>query len=159
VSKDLLRWRTALVVRELEKELEELAAFRGGQIQLDAAMAQKGLLEHQLSTLRLAHLHNSRNPPGGFDVDASNTEIRALRSRLVEIDQRIAPLAKQSNELLSERWGPLMRCGNDKSHLARQIERYADVYMSRVSNLLAYTPFAYLRAPRVNLPHEVDLGS
>jgi hypothetical protein len=75
----------------------------------------------------------------------------------VELDQRIAPLAKISNELLSPRWGPLMRCGNDKSHLARQIERYADVYMSRVSNLLAYTPYAYLRAPRVTLPHEVDL--
>ena len=76
----------------------------------------------------------------------------------MDLDQRIAPLAKQSNELLNVRWGPLMRCGNDKSHLARQIERYADVYMSRVSNLLAYTPYAYLRAPRVTLPHEVDLG-
>src|SRR5688572_27408090 len=118
VSKDLLRWRTALVVRELEKELEQLAAFRGGQAQLDAAMADKGLLEHQLSALRLAHLRNTRNPPAGFDVDTSNAEIRALRSRLVELDQRIAPLAKQSNELLNPRLGPLMRCGNDKSHLA-----------------------------------------
>ncbi len=159
VSKDLLRWRTALVVRELEQELEGLAAFRTGQAQLDASMAEKGLLEHQLSALRLAHLRNTKNPPRGFDADSSNAEIRALRSRLVDLDQRIAPLAKQSSELLSARWGPLMRCGNDKSHLARQIERYADVYMSRVSNLLAYTPFAYLRAPRVNLPHEVDLGS
>ncbi len=159
VSKDLLRWRTALVVRELEKELEGLAAFRSGQAQLDAAMAEKGLLEHQLSTLRLALLRNTRNPPPGFDSDHANAEIRSVRSRLVELDQRIAPLAKQSNELLSARWGPLMRSGNDKSHLARQIERYADVYMSRVSNLLAYTPFAYLRAPRVNLPHEVELGS
>jgi HAD superfamily 5'-nucleotidase-like hydrolase len=157
VSKDLLRWRTALVVRELERELEQLAAFKSGQAQLDAAMAEKGLLEHQLSSLRLAHLRNTRNPPPGFDAEAATGEIRALRGRLVELDQRIAPLAKQSNELLSVRWGPLMRCGNDKSHLARQIERHADVYMSRVSNLLAYTPFAYLRAPRVNLPHEVDL--
>jgi 5'-nucleotidase len=157
VSKDLLRWRTALVVRELERELEGLAAFKNGQEQLDAAMAEKGLLEHQLSSLRVAHLRNTRTPPPGFDSEASAGDIRALRSRLVELDQRIAPLAKTSNELLSPRWGPLMRCGNDKSHLARQIERYADVYMSRVSNLLAYTPFAYLRAPRVSLPHEVDL--
>ena len=159
VSKDLLRWRTALVVRELEKELEGLSAFRTGQTQLDAAMADKGLLEHQLSILRLAHLRNTREPPPGYDSEASAAEIRALRGRLVDLDQRIAPLAKQSNELLNARWGPLMRCGNDKSHLARQIERYADVYMSRVSNLLAYTPFAYLRAPRVTLPHEVDLGA
>jgi HAD superfamily 5'-nucleotidase-like hydrolase len=158
VSKDLLRWRTALVVRELEKELEQLAAFRSGQAQLDACMSEKGLMEHQLSTLRLGLLRKMKNPPPRFDAELANAEIRALRGRLVELDQRIAPLARQSNELLSARWGPLMRTGNDKSHLARQIERYADVYMSRVSNLLAYTPFAYLRAPRVNLPHEVDLA-
>ena len=158
VSKDLLRWRTALVVRELEKELEGLSAFRAGQAQLDLAMADKGLLEHQLSILRLAYLRNAQHPPSGYDAEAAAGEIRALRGRLVDLDQRIAPLAKQSNELLNARWGPLMRCGNDKSHLARQIERHADVYMSRVSNLLAYTPFAYLRAPRVTLPHEVDLG-
>jgi 5'-nucleotidase len=39
-----------------------------------------------------------------------------------------------------------MRAGNDKSRLARQIERHADVYTSRVSNLLHLTPFGYLRA-------------
>ena len=48
-----------------------------------------------------------------------------------------------------------MRAGNDKSRLARQIERYADVYTSRVSNLLDLTPFGYLRAPRGSLPHDL----
>ena len=47
-----------------------------------------------------------------------------------------------------------MRAGNDKSHLARQVERYADIYTSRVSNFLYETPFAYLRAPRGTLPHD-----
>jgi HAD superfamily 5'-nucleotidase-like hydrolase len=158
VSKDLLRWRTALVLRELERELEGLSSFRTGQAQLDTFMTEKVLLEHQLSTLRLSLLRNTLAPPAGFDTEGANAEIRNVRNRLVELDQRIAPLAKHSSELLSSRWGPLMRSGNDKSHLARQIERYADVYMSRVSNLLAYTPFAYLRAPRVSLPHELDLN-
>ena len=49
----------------------------------------------------------------------------------------------------------LMRAGNDKSRLARQIERYADVYTSRVSNFLYLTPFGYLRAPRGSLPHDL----
>jgi hypothetical protein len=47
-----------------------------------------------------------------------------------------------------------MRAGNDKSLFARQVERYADVYMSRVSNLGHQTPFAYLRAARGSLPHD-----
>jgi hypothetical protein len=37
------------------------------------------------------------------------------------------------------RWGFLSRAGlNDKSQLCRQIEKYADVYTSRVSNFLRY---------------------
>ena len=99
----------------------------------------------------------------GRDAHASGREsarlhqdVRVRKSQLVELDARIAELVRRSTDGLNQRWGPLMRCGNDKSHLARQIERYADVYMSRVSNLMDYTPYAYLRAPRVNLPHEVD---
>ena len=44
-----------------------------------------------------------------------------------------------------------MRAGNDKSHMARQVERHADIYMSRVSNFMHYTPFAYFRSPRGSL--------
>ena len=47
-----------------------------------------------------------------------------------------------------------MRAGNDKSLFARQVERYADVYTSRVSNLRYETPFGYLRAARGSLPHD-----
>jgi len=55
------------------------------------------------------------------------------------------------------RWGPLLRAGNDKSYLARQVERYADIYMSRVSNFLFQTPQGYLRSPRGSLPHDPDI--
>jgi HAD superfamily 5'-nucleotidase-like hydrolase len=154
VTKDLLRWRTALVVRELEQELEEMLAFRGDQQELERMMREKVLGEHRLShqRARLAALQ-----PGSAAAKQQSGVVRSARQALVDLDQRIGPLAKRASELLSTRWGPLMRCGNDKSHLARQIERYADVYTSRVSNLLDYTPYAYLRAPRVSLPHEVDL--
>ena len=70
------------------------------------------------------------------------------------LDALIAPLAKASGEIGNETWGPLMRAENDKSLFARQVERYADIYTSRVSNLLAETPFAYLRAARGSLPHD-----
>ncbi len=66
----------------------------------------------------------------------------------------IAPLARAATELTNGRWGLLTRAGNDKSHLARQVERYADVYTSRVSNFLYATPFVYLRSPRGSLPHD-----
>ena len=52
-----------------------------------------------------------------------------------------------------------MRAGNDKSLFARQVERYADVYMSRASNLRYETPFGYLRAARGSLPHDQPGGA
>ena len=80
--------------------------------------------------------------------------MRELRTELDALDPRITPLAKEAGELGNARWGALMHAGNDKSRLARQIERYADVYTSRVSNLLYLTPFGYVRAPRGSLPHD-----
>lgn len=153
VSKDLLRWRTALVLRELEQEMIELLAFRKQQLQLDKLMAKKEELEHQFSLRRLGI---QRGASQAEEV-AMREQMRALRAKLVKLDEQIVPHVQEAGQLLSKRWGPLMRCGNDKSHLARQIERYADVYMSRVSNLLAYTPFFYLRAPRGSLPHDAFL--
>ena len=117
-------------------------------------MHEKALREHELSHMRQSLTHEKRAKSAG--VAQLHHEMRAAKNHLTELDARIAQLVRRSTEGLNQRWGPLMRCGNDKSHLARQIERYADIYMSRVSNLIDYTPFAYLRAPRVNLPHEVD---
>lgn len=158
VSKDLLRWRTALVVRELEQELEAVKNFELKQAELEDKMQAKALLEHQYSQLRLAQQRRSQDYGGPIPGDSAELKasMQELRTQLVELDETISPLARDSSQLFNERWGPLMRCGSDKSHLARQIERYADVYTSRVSNFLSYTPFVYLRAPRGSLPHDVE---
>jgi len=79
-----------------------------------------------------------------------------MKRELTALDDRIAPLAKAAGELANPSWGLLLRAGNDKSHLARQVERSADVYTSRVSNFLLHTPFAYFRARRGSLPHDPE---
>ena len=49
-------------------------------------------------------------------------------------------MLEQDGKDFSARWGYLSRAGlNDKSCLTRQIEKYADIYTSRVSNFLHYT--------------------
>ena len=77
-----------------------------------------------------------------------------LRERLVALDNEIAPLGMTDGKRFNDSWGYLMRSGNDKSHFTRQIERYADIYTSRVSNFLRYTPFVYFRSPRGSMPHD-----
>ncbi|HJL15795.1 MAG TPA: HAD-IG family 5'-nucleotidase [Sandaracinaceae bacterium LLY-WYZ-13_1] len=160
VSRSMLRWRTALVLRDLEAELDALEAFKPQQIELTRMMADKERLEHRFSRLRLALQRRELGygPQPETDAEALKRQMSELREELTALDARIAPLAKASGELVNPRWGPLMRTGNDKSHLARQIERYADVYLSRVSNFLGLTPYVYLRSPRGSLPHDSGPG-
>ena len=155
-SKDILRWRTALVVRELEPELRALEQFKPKQRKLSELMRQKEELEHRFSRARLdlQRIEAGYGPESGEEPDALKEQIAAARTTLTSLDAQIGPLAKEASELLNPRWGLLMRAGNDKSHLARQIERYADIYTSRVSNFLHATPFVYLRSPRGSLPHD-----
>ncbi len=156
VSKSINRWRTALVIRELEDEIRALEGFRSSETQLTELMMEKERLEAKFSDARV-RLQRETNGYAGSDKEAADkleASMAKLRSRLLTLDEQIAPLAKASTRLLNERWGPLMRTGKDKSHLARQIERYADVYTSRVSNFLHQTPFVYLRAHRGSLPHD-----
>nr|XP_007138570.1 hypothetical protein PHAVU_009G220300g [Phaseolus vulgaris]ESW10564.1 hypothetical protein PHAVU_009G220300g [Phaseolus vulgaris] len=64
-------------------------------------------------------------------------------------------LEKESSPTDKGRWGYLSRADLwDKSHLMRQIEKYADIYTSRVSNFLYYTPFMHFRSQEQNLAHD-----
>jgi HAD superfamily 5'-nucleotidase-like hydrolase len=156
VSKKMLRWRTALVLRELERELEALDAFKPMQAELTALMDEKTLLEYRFSVARLdlQRIERGYGPQSSEAPEALRARMEALRADLVALDARIGPLAKQASELSNPHWGLLLRAGNDKSHLARQLERNADVYTSRVSNFRVETPFVYLRSPRGSMPHD-----
>ena len=158
VSKNILQWRTALVLRELESDLSEMAAFEDQQKHLSRLMIQKERLEFQSSRLRLDIQRKRRayGPTRKTSIKQLDERVSQMRNKLTALDEQIAPLATAAATIGNSRWGPLMRAGNDKSHLARQVERYADIYLSRVSNFLYHTPFVYLRAPRGSLPHDPD---
>jgi HAD superfamily 5'-nucleotidase-like hydrolase len=156
VSKSALRWRTALILRELETEVAALEAFAGAERLLAEKMVEKEQLEAQLSQTRLAlqRLRFGYGPQPAAGAEELEARQQDLRARLLPLDGEIAPLARAAAELTNRRWGLLTRAGNDKSHLARQVERYADVYTSRVANFLYATPYVYLRSPRGSLPHD-----
>lgn len=161
VSSRIQRWRTMLVLRELEHEVREESAFGDKQAELVRLMARKEELDHEQAILRLAllRLAHGADVPRGYEADATTLRerLRKLRPELAALDREITPLAIASSRLGHEHWGLLMRAGNDKSRLAREIEGFADVYTSRVSNFLYLSPFAYLRAVRGSLPHDAFL--
>ncbi len=48
----------------------------------------------------------------------------------------------------------MLREGNEGSRFGEQVGDYADLYTSRVSNFLSYSPLRYFRAPRRTMPHD-----
>ncbi len=153
-SKSMLRWRTALILRELEAELDALERFAPTERRLTSLMGDKETLEAALSSLRLERQRAKESP--GRSNSSIDRDIEATRDALAKLDAEIAPLAMEAGVLANPNWGLLMRSGVDKSLFARQVERYADVYTSRVANFLHATPHAFLRAARTSLPHDID---
>jgi hypothetical protein len=156
VTKDVLRWRTALVLRELEDEIKAVASFKESELRLAALMHEKEELESEMVELRvrLQRARESYGPSPGAPTQQLQRHYDGLRTRHSALDTAIAPLARLADGLSNASWGLLMRAGNDKSKLAYRVERYADVYTSRVSNFLHATPYVYLRSPRGSLPHD-----
>ncbi len=159
VSKSVQRWRTALVIRELEEEIVALQKARGLQDSIATLMHRKETLEYRQSQAKLALLREEK----GHDLDGLpdfsqplKDEVDQLNETLRELDTEIGKLVVQDGNLFNEHWGYLMWSGNDTSHLMDQISKSADIYTSRVSNLLPYTPFAYFRSPRGASPHELS---
>ncbi|RYF11903.1 MAG: HAD family hydrolase, partial [Deltaproteobacteria bacterium] len=142
---------------ELEGDLAALQEFAPKQRVLRARMAEKEELEARISYLRLQMQRKKtpHGPPHRLSEAALQGRIAKVRAQAVALDDEIRPLAEAAARLPNPEWGSLMRAGNDKSHLARQVERYADIYMSRVSNFLWQTPYSYMRALRGTLPHDI----
>ena len=155
VSKSLHRWRTALIMRELEDEIEAIRSFSEKQTTLNHLMVQKTQMEGEYSAMRLLRQRQVKEygPQGELNAKEYENRMAALKQRMVAMDEEITPYAAAASTLHNPTWGLLMRAGNEKSHFASQVEQSADIYTSRVSNFLHYTPFVYLRSFRGSLPH------
>jgi 5'-nucleotidase len=156
VSKSVLRWRTALVLRELE---DEIAATNTARPDLDALPTLMEEKEHLERAYNLAKLETMRRKSGyGTPSTATDADLQhvmqATRAAIQKIDEAVAPLARRASEVGNTLWGPLLWAGNDKSLITKQLEKSADIYTSRVSNFALATPFVYLRSPRGSLPHD-----
>lgn len=91
---------------------------------------------------------------GGDEHTRIQRAIEALEAGIVEMDDVISRLVEIEGNHLNQYWGYMSRAGfADKSHLMRQIEKYADIYTSRVSNLLPYSPYKQFLCQRQSLAH------
>nr|ACG28698.1 5-nucleotidase [Zea mays]ACG30586.1 5-nucleotidase [Zea mays] len=160
-SKVHLRWRTALICRELEDEFNALVKSHDQKEKLVTLIQQKEIVGDLFNQLRLALQRRSNSRPAQtlaatcMDDQELTESMQKLLIVMQRLDEKIGPMLEADGELFNKRWGWLSRAGLwDKSHLTRQIEKYADIYTSRVSNFLHYTPFMYFQSQEQTLAHD-----
>ncbi|CAK7327470.1 unnamed protein product [Dovyalis caffra] len=146
-------WRTALICRELEEEYGALIHSRDHRGTLIELINQKEVVGDLFNQLRLALQRRNTGRPAqtlaatNMDDHELTESMQKLLIVMQRLDEKIAPMLEADGERFNKRWGFLSRADLwDKSHLMRQIEKYADIYTSRVSNFLHYTPFMYFRS-------------
>eukprot|EP00210_Caulerpa_lentillifera_P003662 g3496.t1 len=162
VAKVKFRWRTCLIIRELEKEITAIAKGREGRKKIAELMYKKDLVGDLFNHLRLGFVPvktNGATLQCTKDPQTLKLTMAQILRIMVKLDEEIATRLERDGEDFSQIWGHLCRAGlHDKSALCRQIEKWADIYTSRVSNFHRYTPFMYFRSGPQSLSHDNDLN-
>jgi HAD superfamily 5'-nucleotidase-like hydrolase len=140
-------WRTAMVIEELEKEVETNKKGEKLNVEIETLMKKKEPLEEELTDLMTQRIEKT----GSVD----EARIDTLQKQISEIDAQISGHIKIQQSMYNSHWGQLMRAGNEESYFAHQVDRFACVYMPKISDLLDLSPRTYFRAPRRPLSHEI----
>jgi 5' nucleotidase family protein len=82
-------------------------------------------------------------------------ELDMLRRAMREATDIADTLEREVEEGFNPYWGLLFKEGHENSRFGEQVERYACLYTSRVSNFLHDSPMQYYRSPRELMPHEL----
>jgi 5'-nucleotidase len=163
-SKKSSLWRTCMVVEELETEIAWLEAHQVPLAEMTRLEDLRVRIEDETAFHRSALNALDRRVdrmPAGAARDAveeerrrGKAELEKLRRALADANARVETLQASIEEGLNPYWGLTFKEGNENSRFGEQIEDYACLYTSRVSNFVFYSPMAYHRSPRAAMPHE-----
>lgn len=144
--KKTFNWRTGMVLDPLAEEVDSIVKSTPIQNEIDDLMDNKEELEAKLNDLDL------RKKEGNEEINKN--EINRLFSDIEKINTKISELLTQYRSHFNPMWGEMMRAGQEESRFADQVEKYACIYMQKVSDLLKYSPKTYFRPLKRVLPHE-----
>jgi HAD superfamily 5'-nucleotidase-like hydrolase len=162
-------WRTCMIIQELEDELAASERLGPKITLLDQLDRKRRNLDAEVDyqNLVLKSLQRMAEDGGGVLPSgapfasleeakrATKEVLDHLRSALRETSEQLDRLDDEIDRGFNPFWGPIFKEGNENSRFGEQVEDYACLYTSRVSNFLAYSPLRYFRAPRDYMPHEM----
>jgi HAD superfamily 5'-nucleotidase-like hydrolase len=170
-SKKDSMWRTALVVEELEPEiqgvmrwatdLDKLSAMDADRYKNDTAIRRhRALLAHVDAALAEAEDRGlSEEAVSQLTESAKQIrrEIDRAKRYVRDLDRRIVGHQDELERRFNPYWGRLLKEHNELSRFGSQVEDYACVYTGRVSNFLQYSPMHDFRSAREMMSHDRTL--
>eukprot|EP00268_Persea_americana_P020069 TRINITY_DN2033_c0_g1_i3.p1 TRINITY_DN2033_c0_g1~~TRINITY_DN2033_c0_g1_i3.p1 ORF type:complete len:659 (-),score=116.18 TRINITY_DN2033_c0_g1_i3:264-2240(-) len=153
-SKKVLGWRTMLVVPELEREVELLFESRNSRKELQSLRKERDLIEDKIHRLKWSLKFEQVD---GEKKQKLSSELNELESQREEVRRHHQEAQRQIHHTFHKVWGQLMKTGYQNSRFAHQVERFACLYTSQVTNLSLYSPDKYYRPSEDFMPHELDI--
>ncbi|BCA93842.1 5' nucleotidase [Legionella antarctica] len=142
-------WRTALVVDELGEEIASQLKALPIEKKIVAAMGIKKTLEQKYVDLCTQSIDESS---AQYDK-----EIHDVQLKISTVDLQISKLLKEQSAFYNPKWERVFRAGAEESYFAYQVDRFACVYMEKLSDLLEHSPMTYFRANRRLLAHDIEV--
>lgn len=174
-SKKTSGWRTVLIVEELEQELRVRADHQVALQEIRQLSELWELLTEEVSNQRyLQRGLKQLDAPGviaeyrarGEELTLAQAEalldkirtqakerLERLRTHEEEIEQALRRRSIQVDRAFNRYWGSVFSERYDSSFFGAQLENYACMYTSRVSNFLFVSPNRYFHAPHGSMPH------
>lgn len=150
-SKKQPGWRTMLVIPELEKELELFYQTCHTRKELRLLRDKRDTIEDKIQRLNF----NIRSNKGMADDEKMISERQNLEVQRDHIRDLHRQALKECHEMFHKTWGQLMKTGYQNSRFANQVERFACLYTSQVTNLCYYSPDKCFRTSEDLMPHEM----
>jgi hypothetical protein len=154
-----------MIVQEIEDELsylesrreeiDRLADLEGLQARLDDEVQRRKQKLNQVER-RIDRESPDEEQRHLLEADfkRTKTELDRLRKAVKESNELIGTLETDIERGFNPYWGLHFKEGPENSRFGEQVEQYACMYTSRVSNLGFYSPMHNFRSPREFMPHE-----
>ena len=164
-SKKESAWRTAMIIQELEGEVlahDSCQEDFARSVELESG---RDRLEDELRFYqgRFKDLSRRIEHQGGVNGQTASLSERTrikraidrVRGGLRSVDAELHAIERRIDQRFHPFWGSLLKEENEQSCFGSQVEDYACLYTSRVSNFLLYSPQQYFRSPRDEMAHEM----
>ncbi len=168
-SKKSSGWRTALIVEDLEHDLEVQRARRYVLEEIESLTRLRIKLTDEITAHRYLASVLARRTTGdlveaGVDPSRANAMLEDARAQIrrrfdwlrkyeAETADTLERRIDEINAAFNPYWGSVFTARHNASQFGAQVELYACLYTSRVTNFRYVSPVKYFHSPAHWLPH------